>query len=206
MIRIFIEAGKRSTSEFVFCESVLKHWGFPKECYCIEPVGGKDNLRNVLPLFRDNTLQNGVNVILFDADSFDNGGGFSKRLGELKMTLKESGVDAEIFLFPNNRDDGDFETMLEQLIQSDRHGAMLGCFRDYELCLPKQYVSPNRKGRLHTYISAMPMCSSMRRRLGQGEWQFENAEYWNLDHEYLYPMKTFFEKIFHTHYSQFDKD
>lgn len=195
MIRIFIEAGKKSTSEYVFCNTLLKHWGLTADEYSIQTVGGKDNLPNVIPLFIDNTLQGGKNVVLFDADTKDNGGGFLQRLPELQQILSEGNATAEIFLFPNHHDDGDFESLLEQLIQAERHAAMLGCYRDYELCLPQDYVRPNRKGRLHTYISSMPMNSSKRRKLGQGEWQFENPEYWNINHESLHPLKSFFERV-----------
>ena len=194
MTRIFIETGKRTTSEYVFCKAILTHWGIPPESYSIQTVGGKDNLPNALPLFRDNTLQGGKNIILFDADTESNGGGYTARLNEIRQILDEADIESEIFLFPNNSDDGDFETMLEQLVQAERHAPMLGCYRDYELCLPSPYLKPNRKGRLHTYISSMPMPPKQRKVLGQGEWQFENPEYWNLDDAYLNPLKEFVGK------------
>lgn len=55
------------------------------------------------------------------------------------------------------------------------------------------YLSPNLKGKLFTYISAMPMSKTKRDRLGQGQWLFENNDYWNLESEALEPLKDYLE-------------
>ena len=76
-------------------------------------------------------------------------------------------------------------------------------FSDYENCMKSQkgtdgkpiYQVPNLKGKLHTYITAVPMPQKMRKTLGKGNWQFENEEYWNLDSPALNPLKAFLQQI-----------
>ena len=53
------------------------------------------------------------------------------------------------------------------------------------------YQVPNLKGKLHTYINAVPMDKKYRKLLGSGDRQFENGDYWDLDNVYLNPLKTF---------------
>ena len=193
MINIYLETGKKSTSEYVFIEALLKILDIKKSLFRIECVNGKDNLPNARNTFIANTENGGKNLIIFDADSPQNGGGFAKRKNELEETLKNIGVEADIFLFPNNRDDGDFETLISQLTQKEKHKRFFDCFEDYERCLGTDYLSPNLKGKLFTYISAMPMSKTKRDRLGQGQWLFENNDYWNLESEALKPLKDYLE-------------
>ena len=83
---------------------------------------------------------------------------------------------------------------MEHLIQKEKHAQMLDCYADYETCLGNDYVHPNLKGKNFTYISAMKMSSSKRRKLGNGEWMFDNAEYWSLESDYLKPLKAFLQQ------------
>ena len=46
----------------------------------------------------------------------------------------------------------------------------------------------------------MKMSNSKRKRLGNGEWMFDNAEYWDLESDYLIPLKDFLRE----HYSKED--
>ncbi len=171
--------------------TLLNHLGISPSTYLLECVGGKDNLHNASSFFKANTLQGGKNLIVFDADSAENGGGCVRRREELRATLASLDIEADIFLFPNDSLDGDFESILENIAMTERHKAFFDCFSDYEACLGDGYVHPNRKGKCFTYISAMPMSKTKRDRLGQGEWLFDNKEYWNLDSDFLNPLKDF---------------
>ena len=44
------------------------------------------------------------NLVVFDADSSTNGGGFGRRKLELLAKMKELNITADLFLFPNNHD------------------------------------------------------------------------------------------------------
>lgn len=189
MTRIFIETGSKTTSEYVFIRTLLHHLGITGN-FEIITSGGKDNLHNIVNTFIENTMQGGHNLIVFDADTETNGGGFVQRYKELTEKIVALGITTDLFLFPDNKSDGDFETLLLQIAHKDKHQRFFDCFSDYEKCLGEDYVTPNLKGKLHTYISSMLMSKTKRDRLGKGEWQFENPEYWNLASTVLEPLKS----------------
>ena len=45
-------------------------------------------------------------------------------------------------------------------------------------------------------ISAMPMSKTNRDKLGPGQWQFDNPEYWNINNLGLQPLREFLLKHF----------
>lgn len=194
MTYIFLETGKPATSEAVFIKTLIENLGYNISSNKVEFVNGYKNLVNVIPTIKARCAEGGKVVIIFDADSLGNNGGYETRKKEIEEVLGENNAQAELFLFPNNEEDGDFETLLEHLIQKEKHTQMLDCYADYETCLGNDYVHPNLKGKIFTYISAMKMSSSKCRKLGNGEWMFDNAEYWSLESDYLKPLKAFLQQ------------
>ena len=194
MTYIFLETGKPATSEAVFIKTLIENLGYNISSNKVEFVNGYKNLVNVIPTIKARCAESGKVIIIFDADSLGNNGGYETRKKEIEEVLGENNAQAELFLFPNNEEDGDFETLLEHLIQKEKHTQMLDCYADYETCLGNDYVHPNLKGKIFTYISAMKMSSSKRRKLGNGEWMFDNAEYWSLESDYLKPLKAFLQQ------------
>lgn len=196
MIRIFIESKNRSTPEYKFVDTLLKHMGINQASYEIIPLNGKDTLHLAKNQFLQNTAEGGRNIIIFDADSEENLGGFRQRKDDLESKLKKLDITAELFLWPNDNEDGDFETLLESIARKDLHKQFFDCFNDYEACLGRVYLKPNRKGKLHTYISSMKLSNSQRRSIGSGEWLFENDTLWNLEAPSLTPIKEFLTSKF----------
>ena len=196
MIRIFIESKNRSTPEYKFVDTLLKHMGINQASYEIIPLNGKDTLHLAKNQFLQNTAEGGRNIIIFDADSEENLGGFRQRKDDLESKLKKLDITAELFLWPNDNEDGDFETLLESIARKDLHKQFFDCFNDYEACLGRGYLKPNRKGKLHTYISSMKLSNSQRRSIGSGEWLFENDTLWNLEAPSLTPIKEFLTSKF----------
>ena len=90
MTKIFLETGKASTPEYVFVRTLLDYLQVDRNCYKIECVNGKDNLPNVAPVLLANTNEGGRNLIIFDADSDETGGGYDNRLEEMMLILKQS--------------------------------------------------------------------------------------------------------------------
>ena len=193
MIKIFIEAKDNRTSEYHFVDDYVgKRLGIPKDEYSIESVNGWGNLKNMGPALRLSTLEGNKNLIIFDADTTQNDGGFEKRKKQILDILKELGADAELFLFPNNHDDGMFENLLKNIMVYDNHEQFFDCYNDYTKCLGDSYIHPNLKGEVFTYISSMKsLPNKTRKNLGHGDWLFTNKEYWNLDFDYLEPLKEF---------------
>lgn len=198
MIRIFIEAKKKETSEYNFLDTYIHTClGISRTLYSIECVDGKDNLYNAQNKFLENTLEGGINLLIFDADSPANGGGFDERKAELEARIADLGIEAELFLFPNNKDDGMFENLLEQVALTEQYQRFFDCFSDYEKCLGDDYRHPDLKAKVYTYISSMKSLSNSKwKRLGSGDWQFANSNYWNLEIDYLNPLKDFLTRYF----------
>lgn len=190
--RIFIEAKYEKTSESVFMSTLLGVLGKSQNDFELVHVGGKDNLKNAKVKFMENTLEGGKNLVVFDADTKENGGGFESSLKRILSTFGDDVSIDGVFLFPNNHDDGIFENLLEQLMQKENHKVFIDCFSDYEKCLSDKYVSPDLKGKLHTYMSAQKVLTKKQRNaLGQGQWLFDDSRFWNLEADALKPLKEF---------------
>ncbi len=200
MNKIFIEAKKPQTSECCFLETILKN-EFPDKIYNIICMDGVDNLFNqgILTLIR--TFQdNGDKVIvILDADTIDKKWGFEARKSNTMEKMQENEIDFPFFLYPNNHDDGDFEVLLESMARKDLHDKWWDCFSDYETCVtgirdksgdPK-YFLPNRKAKLHTYISSQRLNNASRKRIGSGQWLFDDTNYWDLSRSEGRPLVEF---------------
>lgn len=196
MTQIFIESRYEKTSEYVFVDTVIKNLGFTEDQYNIICVDGNSNLVKTANKFKENTIEGGKNLIVFDADTPATGGGFAATLQRIQRELQSNEMQADgIFLFPNNSEDGIFENLLERLMQCDIHKHWLDCYSDYEACLGDKYLTPNLKGKLFTYISAQKTLSNRKRnKLGSGQWQFNDAQYWDMSADALQPLKDFFLK------------
>lgn len=192
MVRIYLETEGTATPEYVFVSTLMNYWGIDTSLYDVVCVGGKDNIHNMANKMKETTLENGKNLVVFDADFPYNGGGFEKRRAELIVRLKEMEVDAEIFLFPNNRDDGDVEVLLDTLARKDIHSRFFDCFSDYESCLGNEYNSPDLKGKLYTYMTSQKGISNRKRnKIKSGQWHFSDENYWDISRVTLDPLKNF---------------
>ncbi|GAA7846066.1 hypothetical protein JP0246_09000 [Helicobacter pylori] len=101
--------------------------------------------------------------IIFDADikeeNQESDAGFDNKLKHIRKEFKEKGTDfpkEQIFLFPNNQDDGDLETLLLEIA---KHDEFLKCFEGYLECIKsKEHYKPIkniRKNMLYAYLEAL---------------------------------------------------
>lgn len=190
---IFIESDKETTNEGHFVRHIaeLIYAGDSKEIEIVG-TGGYTNLKKFAVQMQRNT-DNGIkNLVIFDAD-FPKEGGFEKRKAELLSVKAEKGVDFELFLFPNNKDDGTFEHLLEHLA-TEEHKGLLECFEGYESCIrgrnnPK-YISPDQKAKMYAYVSTQTDPKDIKM-FKKGDWRFNQTDLWNLDVDYLKPLQDF---------------
>ncbi|MGL2587154.1 DUF3226 domain-containing protein [Helicobacter pylori] len=143
-ILIFVEG----PSDKVFLEAYLYFLeDIPIKNFKVKDVTGKDNLsKRLLEIEKyDKTL------IIFDADKDyeSNKKEILKVVSKTKQTISEE----QIFLFPNNQDDGDLETLLLEIA---KHTKFLKCFEGYLECIKsKEYYKPIkniRKNMLYAYL------------------------------------------------------
>ncbi len=201
MNKIFIEAKNEKTSECNFLKAFLE-LHFPEkeiEFICIDGIGNLFNETNVNQMSLAQDEGNQV-LILIDADTAAKGYGFVKRNADIDKGMQNLKISFPYFIYPNNHDDGEVETLMVSAARHDLHRIFFDCFEDYERCVSgakdekgqPRYNTPNLKGKLHTYISAQKLSNRSRNKLGSGDWQFSNANYWDLCADDLQPLKDFF--------------
>lgn len=172
---IFIEAKNSNTSEYNFIKTILdKNFADKdKEIVCMD---GVDNLFCPAIINRMKQAQDaGDNVlVLVDADYPSKGWGHNKRHDAIEDRKTKLSLSFPLFIYPNNSDDGDVEILMESLVRKDLHKDWWDCFEDYEKCIqgakdaenkPK-YNLPNRKAKLHTYISSQQLSNRQRKKIG----------------------------------------
>ncbi|MGN8416982.1 DUF3226 domain-containing protein [Helicobacter pylori] len=146
-ILIFVEG----PSDKVFLEVYLYFLeDFPIKNFKVQNIKGKDNLsKRLLEIEKyDKTL------IIFDAnkDYESNKKEILTVVSKRKQTISEE----QIFLFPNNQDDGDLETLLLEIA---KHDEFLKCFEGYLECIKsKEHYKPIkniRKNMLYAYLEAL---------------------------------------------------
>ncbi|TPH85483.1 DUF3226 domain-containing protein [Helicobacter pylori] len=142
-ILIFVEG----PSDKVFLEVYLYFLGnFLTKNFKVQNIKGKDNLsKRLLEIEKyDKTL------IIFDADNYKSN---KKEILTVVSKTKQTISEEQIFLFPNNQDDGDLETLLLKIA---KHDEFLKCFEGYLECIKsKEHYKPIkniRKNMLYAYL------------------------------------------------------
>ncbi|WRD74534.1 hypothetical protein E5E60_01945 [Helicobacter pylori] len=145
-ILIFVEG----PSDKVFLEVYLYFLeDLPIKNFKVKDVKGKDNLsKRLLEIEKyDKTL------IIFDADKDYESN--KKEILKVVLKTKQTISEEQIFLFPNNQDDGDLETLLLEIA---KHDEFLKCFEGYLECIKsKEHYKPIkkiRKNMLYAYLEA----------------------------------------------------
>ena len=204
MVKIFIEAKSKTKPEGEFLSAILKKIGVSPDKYEIIHTNGYTNLLDSkdtvnIELMRANSDVGGKNLVVFDADAPSNNGGYDTRKNELLSHRDELGLDFDLFLWPDNKTDGDVEVLMESIARKDLYPEFFDCFGKYEHCISRRqndkgepfYTTPNRKGKLHTYFNSLPISNTKKKQFGNGEWRWEDPDIWDLDAETLKPIKEF---------------
>lgn len=201
-VNIFIETKTfptKQTNEERFIRYILKLLDVDLERVRITGTDGYTNLKQYKNQMLRNSTLGGENLVIFDSDFPETNGGFEKRREELLNEKKELGVDFELFLFPNNREDGTFEHLLEHLTV-EKHQGLLQCFKAYEMCIggqnSEEYEVPDQKAKMYTYISALKKTQQQTDAFKNGDWFFDRTDLWNFEKEYLDVLKVFLIKHF----------
>jgi len=160
-------------------------------------TGGYQKLRSedAIGTMRQNTDLGGINLVIFDADE-DPGA----RRSELLAIKEEFGVEFELFLLPNDKDAGALEDLLENIINPNNQPVM-DCWKIYEGKLgevriptktPPTLTIPAKKTKIYAYLETLLGKSRTQKKLiKDANRNYENTQHWNLDAEYLEPLKKF---------------
>jgi hypothetical protein len=181
-VTIFVEgkADKRFIEDFIihhFSQDIFKKIKFVD-------VKGKDSVHLVSNEFIKNSDQEGTNLLIFDADS-----DYAERVEELEKQKQELGIDFELFLFPNDKDVGDLESLLLNLTVS-AHKGIFECFKPFNDCLlgkNSNYNVPSLKTQIYSYLDFQ--------RLEPKENERNYIiDCWDLNNEYAKPLFDFLNR------------
>ncbi len=200
-IQIFTEdkeLDKKLNTEQLFLQTIIKKY-IPQievDSISFKGLGGWNKIEQpaVQKMFQETANENGINLIIFDADTkkHENGGEENRRKKLTKILTKEGITNTPIFLFPNNKNEGEFETLLCKLIP-ENHQQIMKCFTSYKKCVeesPQYEIYEFEKAKPYVYISSCKE-KSIRSKFKDNDWSFDNPIYWNLEHEALEPLKKF---------------
>lgn len=95
----------------------------------IRKTQGKDNLDRFSQNFRESTDLGLTNLVVFDAN-----GSFSDRRDELNQKKTDHSIEFQLFLFPNNHDSGNLETLLRRIARNQN---LFQCIDTYSDCISK---------------------------------------------------------------------
>lgn len=162
---------------------------------CIVETKGKDNLQAMANQMREISANDGINLVIFDADQ-----DVEKRRDELLRWRKKENLDFELFLIPNDKDAGALEDLLERIINPNNRPIM-ECWDKYEkelvkLDIPKRtpppLTTPAKKTKIYGYLEALLGESKFQKDLiKEKKREYYNTLHWDLNAEYLKPLKGF---------------
>ncbi|GAA7312913.1 hypothetical protein ID0603_08180 [Helicobacter pylori] len=164
-ILIFVEG----PSDKVFLEVYLYFLeDFPIKNFKVKDVTGKENLsKRLLEIEKyDKTL------IIFDANK-----DYESNKKEILSKTPQKITEEQIFLFPNNQDDGDLETLLLEIA---KHKEIIQCFKRYLKCIECKYIGIKehhelikniRKNMLYAYLEVFEL-----QKFFQYEWDINNKK------------------------------
>ncbi|WRB07940.1 hypothetical protein KVJ62_01770 [Helicobacter pylori] len=162
--------GKSDKNFLSWCLDVWKNEDhFDQAHFDIIHVEGKDKLfsdefcKRIENILKNKNQEYRQVCIIFDADikkeNQERDAGFDNKLKHVREKFKEKGTDfpkEQIFLFPNNQDDGDLETLLLEIA---KHDDFLKCFEGYLECIKsKKHYKPIkniRKSKWYAYLEAL---------------------------------------------------
>ena len=158
------------------------------ELYCkylnievrIDVVDGKDNLINRVNLVKANKNY----LIIFDADNDYNNSKDNIENQINQMNISNENYD--IFLLPNNKDNGNLETLIEKIAC---HKEVLNCFESYEKCITilgnDNIKLPPKKSKVFAYMQSFGFKNTIKPK------EFDLSLYVDFENKYLEDLKDF---------------
>lgn len=147
----------------------------------IDVVVGKDNLKNREELVvRDDEKH----LIIFDADE-----DYKNSKANIENQINQMNIpkqNYEIFLLPNNKDNGNLETLIEKIA---RYKEVLKCFESYEKCITglgnDNIKLPTKKDKVFAYMQSFGFKNSIKPK------EFDLSPYIDFEDKYLEDLKDF---------------
>jgi len=140
--------------------------------------------------FRTNMEEGIKSLVIVDADSAKNDGGFAVRNEQLSRIKENKELDFNYFLIPNSEEeeDGDLETILRNILV-EKYQPILSCLDSYHNCLNQVQEGLgedlqilNEKNKIAVFRKVVKDSKRV---------DYKDSSIWNLNHPYLNPLKEF---------------
>ena len=155
------------------------------------PNNQGESIRNAIS---KNTDEGGVNLLIFDADE-----DYNQRFQDIEDWKREYKLEFITFLFPNNSESGDLETLLENII-NPINSPIFECWKNYEICLRSKTIperkepltTPARKTKIYGYLEALlGESKSQKEKIKEVNRNYKDKNHWDLDSIYLKNLNNF---------------
>lgn len=160
-----------------FLELYCKYLNIDARIYVAD---GKDNLKNRVNLVKDNKNY----LIIFDADE-----DYKNSKANIENQINQMNIpkqNYEIFLLPNNKDNGNLETLIEKIAL---YKEVLNCFEGYEECISKLEINgiklPHKKSKVFAYMESFGFKNP------EEAENFDLSPYVDFENKYLEDLKNF---------------
>jgi len=167
--------------------------------------GGWANLKNQPALTNAYRLaNNGKNLILFDADTKYNEGGFKKRYSEIEESINQvsPAINYKIYLLPNNQEDGDLESFYCSCF-NENMSFFNGCWDSMMNCISSSNAQsltlkmPKSSEKVWSYVSLFENYKlDLDNKNTKGKRNYFDKALWNFDfsnNKYLVTLTQFLE-------------
>jgi len=158
-------------------------------------VGG-----NLFPELQQSLQEGVLNLVIYDADRpGGQQGGYAYRKSKLLQMKTDNQLSFELFLLPDDGQDGQLEDLLNDLIPAGNR-QVTNCFSAYEACVQRlqapngqPYRLPVNKSRIFAYLEVLPLTPDEERKIEKRRSAklFDNPEYWDLDAAEIQPLRDF---------------
>ncbi|WP_297203846.1 DUF3226 domain-containing protein [uncultured Brachyspira sp.] len=128
-------------------------------------------------------------ILIFDADN-----DIQNSIANIKYNLTNYNLnDEDIFLFPNNKDNGNLENILINIAVRKE---IMDCFDNYIKCIEslENTNSPINKSKVYAYLESIKGYD--KKKIKEENRDYNNNKIWNIDSDYLIPLKNFLDKYF----------
>lgn len=163
-----------------FLELYCKYLNLNMKKLHIEVTEGKDNLINNANLMRKDEKH----LIIFDADE-----DYKNSKANIENQINQMNIpkqNYEIFLLPNNKDNGNLETLIEKIAL---YKEVLNCFEGYEECISKLGINgiklPHKKSKVFAYMESFGFKNP------EEAENFDLSPYVDFENKYLEDLKNF---------------
>lgn len=202
-IQIFVEGD--SDSQLI--RQVVCHWF----CYSLKKEelkktdgwttiqSNSENGEVIRQQMRSNSDNNGVNLIIFDADK-----DLEQRKLDILQWKSNYDLDFELFLFPNNQNNGAVEDLLIRCI-NPKNQPIVDCWESYVTCLKTKSIEgrnwpltiPARKSEVYCYLETLLGETDREKKLIKDKNRnFLNTDHWDVDCPAIQPLKDFLQPFF----------